>query len=118
MAAAVPVWKLSAVTVPDTGISIWVWASMKPGKTRQPEASTTRSPGSSGAMRLIFSPSMSMSAICSPPEETRVPPFITVLISAQEGVYDLAQLLRKLGGVGEHLAVETEFAAAQKAVIA
>ena len=44
--------------------------------------------------------------------------FITVLISAQEGVYDLAQLLRKLGGVGEHLAVETEFAAAQKAVIA
>ena len=42
-AARVPVKKSSAVVVFATSRSKWVWASMKPGKRKQPVTSTVRS---------------------------------------------------------------------------
>jgi hypothetical protein len=43
-AAAVPLAKSSAVTVPPKGISRCVCGSMKPGKTYAPDASITAAP--------------------------------------------------------------------------
>ena len=45
-AARVPVSNVSADMVPPKGISMWVWASMPPGTTYFPVASTTRSAAS------------------------------------------------------------------------
>ena len=81
-AARVPVSKSSAVTVPATCRSKWVWASIKPGNSRQPVTSrisvspSARRPISSPVpTAAIFSPSMSTSAGTLPLPDTTVPPF-------------------------------------------
>ena len=63
-AASVPVAQSSAVTVPPNGMSIWVCASMKPGMTSLPEASTVSAPSASMLVptATIFSSSTSTSA--------------------------------------------------------
>ena len=58
-------WPSRPPTVPPKGMSMWVWASMKPGITSLPEASTVSAPSASrsmGATAMIFSSSTSTSA--------------------------------------------------------
>ena len=90
-AARVPVSKVSEAAVPPNGSSMWVCASMPPGITYLPVASTTwstsgrqvdaqqcRLPGASTA--AICSPSTSTSAYAVPVALTTVPPLISVVV--------------------------------------
>ncbi len=64
--AAVPVKKSSELTVPMKGISMWVCASMPPGKTYWPDASTTSVPAGTSRslpMALMTPPSQKRSAV-------------------------------------------------------
>ena len=63
-AARVPVSKVSEVTVPPKGISMWVWGSIPPGTTSRPEASITVSASitRSRPIRVTVSSSMKTSA--------------------------------------------------------
>ena len=63
-AARVPVSKLSEVTVPPNGISMWVWGSMPPGMTSRPVASITVSASMtrSRPIRVTVSSAMKRSA--------------------------------------------------------
>ena len=89
-AARVPVSKVSEAFVPPNGSSIWVWASIPPGITYRPLASTTSStaasrstpssdePGASTA--AIVAPSTSTSAVAVPVALTTVPPLINIVV--------------------------------------
>src|SRR5688572_30833409 len=89
-AARVPVSNVSIAAVPPKGSSMWVWASMPPGITYLPDASTTVStdaatsvprssdPGCSTA--TIVSPSMSTSASLRPVADTTVPFWMSVVV--------------------------------------
>src|ERR671916_510537 len=90
-AARVPLSKVSEALVPPNGSSMWVWASMPPGMTYLPVASTTEStrparstpstadPGTRTA--AIVSPSTSTSATAVPVALTTVPPVIKVVVT-------------------------------------
>ena len=81
-AARLPEAKPSAVTVPATSRSKWVWASMKPGKRTQPVTSTVRSASalSPRPRETTFSPSTNRSARRTPLPETTLPPLNNVRI--------------------------------------
>src|SRR5918997_236487 len=83
-ADSVPVAQSSAVTVPPKGMSMWVWASMKPGMTNLPEASTVSAPSAGRSMptATIFSSSTSTSARKLPSAVTTVPPVKGSLLKA------------------------------------
>src|SRR5215212_9731838 len=83
-ADSVPVAQSSAVTVPPKGMSMWVWASMKPGITSLPEASTVSAPfaGRSVPTATIFPSSTSTSARKLPSAVTTVPPVKSSLLKA------------------------------------
>ena len=82
-AARLPVAKSSAVTVPATSRSKWVWPSIKPGKRSFPVQSTTVSAAASrpAPTAAMVSPSRSTSAMAVPWPETTVPPFNKVFIA-------------------------------------
>src|SRR5918994_1948118 len=89
--ARVPVSKVSEAAVPPKGSSMWVCASMPPGMTYLPVASTTAStlpsrstpssddPGARTA--AMVSPSTSTSAVAVPAALTTVPPLISVVLT-------------------------------------
>ena len=81
-AARLPEAKPSAVTVPATSRSKWVWASMKPGKRTQPVTSMIRSASalSPRPKEATFSPSTSKSARRTPLPEATLPPLKSVRI--------------------------------------
>ena len=83
-ADSVPVAQSSAVTVPPKGMSMWVWASMKPGMTSLPEASTVSASltGRSVPTATIFSSSTRTSARKLPSAVTTVPPVKSNLLTA------------------------------------
>src|SRR5215510_6152779 len=87
-AAVVPVANVSTEKVPPNGISMCVCASIPPGITYLPAASTTSSalacrPSAAGraSTAAIFSPSMSTSASSVPSAVTTVPPLIRMLMA-------------------------------------
>src|SRR4051794_7285854 len=111
-AARVPVSKVSEALVPPKGSSMWVCASMPPGMTYLPVASTTtstdaarstpnsREPGARTAATV--SPSTSTSAVAVPVALTTVPPVIKVVLMA-----GTPSRLRDRGvGLGPAVAVE------------
>ena len=75
-AAAVPESQSSAVIVPPNGMSMCVWASMKPGITRSPRTSTVSapSPGTVVPTDAMRPSRIAMSASNVPSAVTTVPP--------------------------------------------
>src|SRR5918997_565792 len=111
-AARVPVSKVSEAAVPPKGSSMWVWASMPPGMTYLPVASTTASTLSSRSTpsRLdrgvrtaaMVSPSTKTSATAIPVALITVPPLMRVVLTATP-----SSRLRDQGvGVGAAVAIE------------
>jgi hypothetical protein len=108
-AARVPVSKVSEAAVPPNGSSMWVWASMPPGITYLPVASTTWSTLPPGRRRAVRCPARGRPTICSPSTRTSadavpvalttVPPLIRVVLTLAL-LLPAPPILRKLSGNG------------------